>query len=209
MKVVFLGPPGAGKGTQAELICEKYKLAHISTGDILRAEIRSGSDLGAQAQSFIDSGALVPDTLIVEIVKRRLLQADCVEGFLLDGFPRTVPQADALDEFIQLDCCVDIDVPLDKLANRLTSRRVCKQCGATLSVFTLESPDAPCPKCGGALIQRDDDKLETVTNRLKVYQAQTAPLIDYYKAKGLLVSIDGDRSVDDVFTDICSAMERL
>ena len=209
MKVVFLGPPGAGKGTQAERICEKYAIPHISTGDILRAEIKSASELGTQVQSFIDGGQLVPDTLIVEIVKRRLLSPDCINGYLLDGFPRTVFQADALSEFAPLDGVVNIDVPLDKLANRLTSRRVCTKCGATLNVAQLDGPDAKCTKCGGELMQRDDDKLETVTKRLEVYTAQTAPLIEYYEKKGLLLTIDGNRAIDTVFADIVNALEGM
>lgn len=208
MKLIFLGPPGAGKGTQAERVCKKYSLAHISTGEILRSELRAKSELGQQAQSFIDKGALVPDTLIVEIVKHRLHQSDCLEGFLLDGFPRTLPQADALKEIVSLDAVINIDVPLDKLASRITGRRMCAQCGSTYHVSSLCAPDASC-KCGHELYQRDDDKLETVMNRLKVYEAQTKPLIEYYEKAGLLIDIDGDRDIEIVFADICTALSRL
>ena len=208
MKIVFLGPPGAGKGTQAERVCANYKIAHISTGDILRAERKNKTPLGVQAQEYIDKGALVPDELIVEIVKKRVQEADCANGFLLDGFPRTIFQADALAGFVTLDAVVNIDVDLDRLASRITGRRVCRECGATYHVSTLSGEDAACAKCNGTLYQRDDDKIETVMNRLKVYEAQTKPLIEYYEAKGCLVTVDGSQSIDEVTAAIYAALEQ-
>lgn len=204
MKVIFLGPPGAGKGTQAVRISGKYSLPHISTGDILRAELKAKTPLGIAAQAVLDKGELVSDDLIIEIVKNRLKKPDCAKGFLFDGFPRTLAQADALDGIQKIDCVINIDVPLDNLAARITGRRVCKSCGSSYHTSTYQSDLC---KCNEALCQRDDDKLETVTNRLKVYKAQTEPLINFYEAKGLLVNIDGNRAIDDVFSDICAAME--
>ncbi len=209
MKIVFLGPPGAGKGTQAERICEKFHLAHISTGDILRANIKNGTELGKAAKSYIDRGELVPDSVIIDIVKDRVAQPDCAQGFLLDGFPRTVAQADALAGFVQLDAVVNLEVPFDKLTARITSRRVCRACGATMSVDALPSPDAPCPKCGGEMYQRADDTVETITNRLNVYSAQTSPLVEYYTKNGLIKNVNGDQSIDDVTKDVCALLEQL
>ena len=209
MKIVFLGPPGAGKGTQAEFICKNYDIAHISTGDILRANIKSGTELGKQAKAYIDKGALVPDSLIIDIVADRINQPDCEKGFLLDGFPRTVAQADALSKLVQLDAVLDLEVPFDKLTARITGRRVCRACGATYHINSLSSPDAPCEKCGGELYQRADDTEETIVNRLNVYTAQTQPLIDYYTEKGLIRAIDGDASVEQVQKAVSEILETL
>lgn len=208
MKIVFLGPPGAGKGTQAERICGRFSLAHISTGDMLRAAMKAGTELGKQAKSFIEQGALVPDSLIIDLVKERVAQPDCAQGYLLDGFPRTVPQADALSAFVDLDAVINLDVPSDRLAARITGRRVCRSCGATYHISTLASPDGGCVKCGGELYQRDDDKLETIMNRLKVYEAQTKPLVDYYTEKGKLITVDGDQDIDAVTAALCAALEQ-
>lgn len=208
MKLIFLGPPGAGKGTQAVRVCKEYSLVHISTGEILRSELRAKSELGKQAQSYIDRGELVPDMLIVEIMKHRLHQSDCIGGFCLDGFPRTLPQADALKEIVTLDAVINIDVPLEKLAFRISGRRQCAHCGATHHITSLCSPDAPC-NCGHELYQREDDKLETVMTRVKVYEAQTKPLIEYYEKVGVLINIDGNRDIDVIFADICTALNRL
>ena len=206
MKIIFLGPPGAGKGTQAERICTKYDIAHISTGDILRKELKEKTELGRQAQSYIDQGKLVPDEVIINIVEQRLLQDDCENGYLLDGFPRTLPQAEAIDPRIDLDCAISLEVPFEKLMDRICGRRVCKDCGATYHVLVIKDADK-CAKCGGALYQRNDDKPETVENRLKVYTEQTQPLIDFYSAKGILKTVDGDRDVDAVFADIVKILE--
>lgn len=208
MKIVFLGPPGVGKGTQAERICERFELAHVSTGDILRANIKSGTELGKLAKSYIDKGELVPDSVIIDIVKDRLAQPDCVKGCLLDGFPRTVAQAEALDAFTKIDVVIDMAAPMDLLIRRITGRRVCRSCGATFHISRL-TPDAVCDKCGGELYQRADDKLETIENRLNVYTAQTKPLIEYYAAKGLLKSIDGELDIDVVTEQICAILEQL
>lgn len=207
MKLIFLGPPGAGKGTQAERICEKFGIAHISTGDILRAELKQKTELGKQAQSYIDQGKLVPDEVIINIVEARIKQDDCLKGYLLDGFPRTLPQAEAIDGRIDLDCVISLEVPFEKLMDRICGRRVCKDCGATYHVSVI-GESAECKKCGGALYQRNDDKPETVDNRLKVYSEQTQPLIDFYAAKGILKTVDGDQPVDTVFRDIVKILEQ-
>ena len=209
MKVVFLGPPGVGKGTQAERICEKFGLAHISTGDILRANIKNGTELGKAAKSYIDKGALVPDSVIIDIVKDRVAQPDCVKGCLLDGFPRTVAQAEALDQFCKLDAVINLTAPTELLIERITGRRVCRACGATYHISRLAGEGVPCEKCGGELYQRADDKLETIANRLNVYTAQTQPLVDYYAAKGLLKTIPGEQDIDVVSDQICAILEQL
>lgn len=207
MKLIFLGPPGAGKGTQAERICEKFGIAHISTGDILRAELKQKTELGKQAQSYIDQGKLVPDEVIINIVEARIKQDDCLKGYLLDGFPRTLPQAEAIDGRIDLDCVISLEVPFEKLMDRICGRRVCKDCGATYHVSVI-GESTECKKCGGALYQRNDDKPETVDNRLKVYSEQTQPLIDFYAAKGILKTVNGDQPVDTVFKDIVKILEQ-
>ena len=214
MKIILMGPPGAGKGTQAEKLVELYQIPHISTGDMFRKAQKDGTELGLKAKSYMDQGQLVPDEVTVGIVKERLAEVDCKEGFLLDGFPRTVQQADALDTILAeldmaLDCVVNIEVDKAFLVDRLTGRRVCRTCGATYHIANkAPKVEGVCDKCGGELYQRGDDTIETVSNRLDVYAAQTAPLIDYYKSKGIMSSIDGSKSMEDVLADIRSALEK-
>lgn len=208
MKIIFLGPPGAGKGTQAERICEKFGIAHISTGDILRKELKEKTELGQQAQSYIDQGKLVPDEVIINIVEQRLKQDDCKKGFLLDGFPRTLPQAEAIDGRIDIDCAINLDAPEKLLIERICGRRVCRDCGATYHVSRIKEGDS-CVKCGGELYQRNDDKPETVENRLKVYAEQTQPLIDYYDAKGILKTVDSSRDLHVVNAEIVKILEKF
>ena len=205
MKLILLGAPGAGKGTQATLVKEKYNIPHISTGDILRANIREGTPLGIKAKAIIDAGNLVPDDVVIDIVKDRLEKDDCKNGWLLDGFPRTVAQADGLSEFAECDAAVDVSVPFDILSDRISGRRMCS-CGESYHVSTLGGKDT-CAKCGGKLYQRADDNEQTVKNRLEAYKKQTAPLIDYYKKAGKLVTVDGNRSVKEVFESIVTALE--
>lgn len=212
MKIILMGPPGAGKGTQAEKLVELYQIPHISTGDMFRKAQKEGTELGLKAKSYMDQGQLVPDEVTVGIVKERLAEDDCKGGFLLDGFPRTVQQADALDGILaELDLALDrvVNIEVDKafLVDRLTGRRVCRACGATFHV-TNKAPkvEGICDKCGGELYQRNDDKVETVSNRLDVYAAQTAPLIEYYQSKGIMSSIDGSKSMEDVLADIRTAL---
>ena len=204
MNVIFLGPPGAGKGTQAVRVCERLGIPQISTGDILRRAMREQTPTGLAAKSYIDKGLLVPDSVVIDIVRERLAQEDCAGGYLLDGFPRTVPQAEALAQFAHIDAVIDIDVSDEKLIERLSGRRVCPACGGTYHISHLKGDT--CEKCGGKLIQRDDDKAETVLSRLSVYHAQTAPLIDYYDARGLLRKVDGSAPMDDCFSAILSAL---
>lgn len=206
MKIVFLGPPGAGKGTQAVRVSEKFGLPQISTGAMLRETMAKGTELGRAAKGFIDSGALVPDDVVVGIVRERLAEPDCAAGFLLDGFPRTVPQAEALDGFASLDLAVNVNSNEDVIVARIAGRRMCRACGEALHVKTLGGA-AACPKCGGELYQRTDDNEATVRNRMKVYREQTQPLIDYYARRGILVDIDGDRDIDEVFRDVVDAIE--
>ena len=205
MNIIFLGPPGAGKGTQAQRICDALKIPQISTGDILRRAIKEGTETGIKAKSFIDAGKLVPDEVIIDIVKERLAKDDCKNGYILDGFPRTVPQAEALSTFASIDSVIELAVDDQVLVNRLSGRRVCVKCGATYHVSMLNGKNT-CDKCGENLIQRDDDKAETVLNRLEVYHAQTAPLINYYGQKGLLKTIPGDQGIDGIFTAIMNAL---
>lgn len=205
MKMIFLGPPGAGKGTQAERICELHKMAHISTGDMLRAQIRSGSELGKAAQGYMDRGELVPDEVLIGMVKARVQEPDCQNGYLLDGFPRTIAQADALATFEDIDMVVNIDVPFERLVDRISGRRMCPDCGAAYHISAYAEPT--CAKCGATLYQRDDDKAETVLNRLKVYQEKTQPLIDYYEDKGKLKNVNGDQAIDAVLAEIGKLME--
>ena len=203
MNVIFLGPPGAGKGTQAVRVCERLGIPQISTGDILRRAIKEGTPTGLAAKAYIDRGDLVPDSVVIDIVRERLAQSDCKSGYLLDGFPRTVAQAEALASFAKIDKVVDIDVDDQVLVDRLSGRRVCLTCGGTYHTSQLNG-STKCERCGAELIQRDDDKPETVLSRLKVYHAQTAPLIDFYKERGLLATVDGSLSMDDCFAAILS-----
>ena len=206
MKLIFLGPPGAGKGTQAERIAAAQKIAHISTGDMLRAEMREGTELGLAAKAIIERGELVPDDVIIGMVKNRIQQPDCAGGFLFDGFPRTVAQADALSALCEIDCVINIDVPFERLVARISGRRMCPDCGAAYHVSSYA--DTSCAKCGGKLYQRDDDKEETVQNRLRVYEAQTQPLIDYYASRDMLSTVNGDQAIDVVAQEIVEAIER-
>ncbi len=215
MNIVLLGAPGAGKGTQAARMVEEFSLPHISTGDIFRKAVADGTPLGLEAKRYMDAGELVPDEVTIGIVKERLTQPDCEAGFILDGFPRTVPQADALGAALAsmgraLDAVVLVDVPSSALVARLTSRRQCRACGRIYNVMG-DMPDAEgvCDSCGGEVYQRADDSVETVTNRLTVYEANTRPLIEYYRDKGLLRAVDGDRDVDDVYADIASLLRSI
>ena len=198
MNIIFLGPPGAGKGTQAQRICDALNIPQISTGDMLRRAMKEGTETGLKAKSYIDAGKLVPDEVIIDLVKERLAMEDCQNGYILDGFPRTVPQAEALDTFARIDSVIELAVDDQVLVNRLSGRRVCLKCGATYHVSMLGEKTA-CEKCGEPLIQRDDDKAETVLNRLEVYHAQTAPLIGYYEGRGLLHKVEGDQAIDGIF----------
>lgn len=212
MRLVLLGPPGAGKGTQASAIIEKYNIPHISTGDILRSNIKEGTDLGKKAKAYMDKGQLVPDELVVSIVKDRLLEDDCKNGFLLDGFPRTVNQAEALDEELanmklKLDHVINIEVESSELIKRAIGRRICKECGATYHIeFNPPKEEGKCDICDGELYQRDDDTEETVSRRIDVYLKETSPLIDYYTKKGIIFSVDGKQSIEGVFEDIVKSL---
>lgn len=212
MRLVLLGPPGAGKGTQAASLVENYHIVHISTGDLLRAAVKEGTPLGVEAKGYMESGQLVPDSLILGLMEERIRKEDCQEGFLLDGFPRTPPQADALAEMLaklgqKLDAVINIEVPLEKLMARLTGRRVCKSCGATYhTIFNPSAKGDVCEKCGGDLYQRADDTEATVKSRLDVYQEQTAPLIDYYTKAALIKNINGDQDINRVLEDIAIAL---
>ena len=212
LRTILLGAPGAGKGTQAAKIVEKYGIPHISTGDIFRDNIKRQTELGMKAQEYMNKGELVPDDLTCEIATTRLLEDDCANGFLLDGFPRTVYQAQKLEEFLQahglkLDNVIDVEVDQEGLIARLTGRRVCKNCGATFHVINIPpKEEGICDNCGNNLIQRDDDKEETARNRLSVYADQTMPLIEFYKDMGILVEIDGDGDPEKVFVDIVNAI---
>ena len=205
MNVIFLGPPGAGKGTQAVRVCERLGIPQISTGDILRRAMKEGTPTGLAAKSYIDKGLLVPDEVVIAIVRERLAMEDCQKGYILDGFPRTVPQAEALAQFARIDAVIDIEVSDEKLTERLSGRRVCLNCGGTYHVSTLGGKTT-CEKCGNELIQRNDDKAETVLSRLSVYHAQTAPLIDYYAKLGLNRTIDGAQPMEACFEAILCAL---
>ena len=212
LRTILLGPPGAGKGTQAVKIVEKYGIPHISTGDIFRENIKKGTELGKKAQEYMNKGELAPDDLVIAIATARLLEDDCKNGFLLDGFPRTVYQAEKLDEFLEahnskIDKVVDISVGKEELMIRLTGRRVCKKCGASYHIVNIPpKKEGVCDICGGPLIQRDDDNAETAANRIEVYEEQTRPLVDYYKKAGNLVLIDGTTGLENVFADIVRAL---
>ena len=208
MKLVLLGPPGAGKGTQAANIVAKYNMPHISTGDIFRKNLKEGTKLGLKAKEYMDKGELVPDSLVVEIVIDRLSEDDAVNGYLLDGFPRTIFQAEALNEYLSsnnenLDYVFNVKVDPEVLIERAVGRRICKNCGTTYHVkFNPTKVEGICNECGGVLYQRSDDNEETVSNRIKVYMDETSPLIDYYDKKKLLVNIDGQKEISQVFTEV-------
>ncbi len=214
MKIVMLGAPGAGKGTQAKMIASKYEIPHISTGDIFRANLKNGTELGKKAKVYMDQGLLVPDELTVDLVMDRLAQEDCKKGYILDGFPRTIPQAEALDAALtrigeKLDYAVDVDVPDENIVTRMSGRRACTGCGATYHVvFNPSKKGDICETCGEPLVLREDDKPETVQKRLDVYHDQTQPLIEYYTKQGILKRVDGTMDMNDVFaaiTDILGA----
>ncbi|AVQ97672.1 adenylate kinase [Oceanobacillus sp. M65] len=214
MNLILMGLPGAGKGTQAEKINEKYNIPHISTGDMFRLAIKEGTDLGKKAKEYMDQGELVPDEVTIGIVKERLSKADCKEGFLLDGFPRTIAQAEALQDLLSdlnqsIDYVLHVDVPKEKLVERLTGRRICPTCGATYHVlYNPPKVEGICDKDGSKLIQREDDQAETVKNRLAVNIKQTQPLLDFYEDKGYLVSVNGDQDIDQVFEDIQNKIDK-
>lgn len=206
MKLIFLGPPGAGKGTQATGVSAKLCVPHISTGDMFRAAIKNETPTGIEAKKYMDQGKLVPDSVVIDMVRERLAMKDAEGGYLLDGFPRTVEQAEALDAIASPDYVVNISVPDDKLLSRLTGRRVCGKCQGTFHVSKL-ADSGVCPVCGGALIHREDDKPATISERLRVYHDQTAPLIGYYSANKKLVTVDGDRRPEDVLKAILASLE--
>ncbi len=214
MRIIMLGAPGAGKGTQASRISERYGIPQISTGDILRSAVREGTELGKKAKEYMDRGELVPDEIVIGIVRERIVQDDRKKGFILDGFPRTVVQAEALDRMLEelglsIDYVINIDVPEEEIVKRLTGRRTCRNCQAMYHViFNPPKKDNVCDKCGGELYQRDDDKEETIRARLEVYKRQTAPLIDYYSRKGKLVNIDGTKGIDEIFEEIVKVLEK-
>lgn len=209
MNLILLGAPGAGKGTQAEKICEKFNIPAVSTGNIIREALKNGTDMGLKAKSYIDAGKLVPDDVVIGIIKERLAEDDCANGFILDGFPRTIPQAEALDSMgIIIDKVVDIEVPDEKITARLSGRRVCLKCGATYHLeYKKPSKEGVCDVCGDELVQRKDDKPETVLDRLNVYHEQTEPLKDYYLKTGKLVIVEGQEEVKDTTALVFKALE--
>ena len=212
MKIIMLGAPGAGKGTQAKMIADKYQIPHISTGDIFRANIKNGTELGKEAKKYMDQGLLVPDELTVKILLDRVAQPDCANGYVLDGFPRTIPQAEVLDKALtelndKIDYAINVDVPDENIVKRMSGRRACVACGATYHIEHIPpKKEGVCDKCGEPLILRDDDKPETVLNRLKVYHDQTQHLIDFYTGKGVLKSVDGTVDMQDVFASIVAIL---
>lgn len=212
MKIIMLGAPGAGKGTQAKKIAEKCGIPHISTGDIFRANIKNGTELGKKAKTYMDQGLLVPDELVCDLVVDRIQQGDCKKGYILDGFPRTIPQAESLDKALQaigekMDYAIDVEVPDENIVKRMGGRRACVGCGATYHlVYAPTKKEGICDVCGGELILRDDDKPETVQKRLGVYHEQTQPLIDYYKNQGILREVDGSVDMEDVFKEILNIL---
>lgn len=212
MKIIMLGAPGAGKGTQAKKIAAKYEIPHISTGDIFRANIKGGTELGMKAKTFMDQGMLVPDEITIGMLMDRIHEDDCANGYVLDGFPRTIPQAESLTKALgaageAIDFAVNVDVPDDNIVSRMGGRRACVSCGATYHVqFNAPKQEGICDSCGEKLILRDDDKPETVQKRLNVYHEQTQPLIDYYKKAGVLKEVDGTKNMEEVFKDIVSIL---
>jgi len=213
MKLILLGPPGAGKGTQAKMLTEQFSIPQISTGDILRAAVKAGTAMGLKAKEYMDAGGLVPDEVVVGIVRDRLQEADCVNGFILDGFPRTVPQADALQVSLsemhkELDRVISLDVDAEALVERLTGRRTCKECGRGYHIaFDPPREEGKCDVCGGTLFQRDDDQEETIRKRLQVYADQTSPLIDYYREAGVLLELDGMQPISQVQEKMLSLLQ--
>lgn len=212
MKIIMLGAPGAGKGTQAKRIAEKYGVPHVSTGDIFRANIKNGTQLGMEAKKYMDQGRLVPDELTVRILLDRVAQDDCKNGYVLDGFPRTIPQAEVLDEALtklgdKIDYAIDVNVPDENIIRRMSGRRACLTCGATYHIEHIPpKQEGICDKCGSELVLRDDDKPETVKNRLAVYHEQTQPLIDFYEKKGVLKTVDGTLPMEEVFAAITAIL---
>jgi len=212
MNIILLGPPGAGKGTQAKMLIDKYRMPQISTGDILRAAVKEGTPLGKEAKSFMDKGQLVPDSVVIGIVEERIQQPDCQRGYMLDGFPRTVPQAEALDEMLRkrkskIDHVVSVEVARDELVKRLTGRRTCRECGEGFHIHSKPPKKAgKCDKCGAELYQRDDDNEKTVTARLQVYENQTFPLIEYYKKQGKVKPVDGLGEMKTIFERITKVL---
>lgn len=212
VRLVLLGAPGAGKGTQAKKLIEKYNTPQISTGDLLRAAVGEGTDLGIEAKGYMDKGELVPDSVVLGMVEERLQQDDCKDGYILDGFPRNTAQAEALDAMLDklgmpLDAALSVDVPIDDLMKRLTGRRTCKECGQMYNVhFSAPATEGACDKCSGELYQRDDDQEETISKRLEVYEEQTAPLIDYYSGKGILKSVRGTGDIEEIFANVQSTL---
>lgn len=212
MKIIMLGAPGAGKGTQAKKIAEKYSIPHISTGDIFRANIKGGTELGMKAKSYMDQGQLVPDEVTIGMLLDRISEADCANGYVLDGFPRTIPQAESLTAALEqrsekIDYAVNVDVPDENIVTRMSGRRACLACGATYHiVYSAPKTEGVCDTCGEKLVIREDDKPETVQKRLTVYHDQTQPLIDYYQNAGILVTVDGTKNLNDVFADITAIL---
>ena len=213
MKIIMLGAPGAGKGTQAKMLADKYKIPHVSTGDIFRANIKNGTELGTKAKVYMDQGMLVPDELTCDLVVDRIKQDDCKDGYILDGFPRTIPQAECLDKALdalndKIDFAVNVEVPDENIIRRMSGRRACLSCGRTYHiVYNPPKEEGICDECKKELDLRDDDKPETVEKRLKVYHEQTQPLIDYYRNKGVLAEVDGTRDMQEVFTAITDVLE--
>ena len=209
MKIILLGAPGAGKGTQAEVICNRYNIPAISTGNIIREALKTGTQMGLKAKSYMESGALVPDEVVIGIIKERIVKDDCKDGFILDGFPRTIPQAEALDKMgIVIDKVIDIEVPDEKIINRMSGRRVCEKCGASYHLeYKKPKVEGICDACSGTLIQRKDDHPDTVKSRLDVYHSETEPLKDYYEKQGKLTVVEGQEEIEDTTRLLIEALE--
>ena len=209
MNIILLGAPGAGKGTQAAVLAEHYNIPTISTGNIIREALRNGTEMGQKAKSFMDAGQLVPDEVVIGIVKERLAEDDCKDGFILDGFPRTIPQAEALDKMgINIEYVVDIEVSDERIINRLSGRRVCEECGRPYHLVNLKpKKEGVCDACGGTLVQRKDDHIDTIKNRLEIYHKETEPLVEYYKNQGKLQTVHGSDSVEDTMADMMKIFE--
>lgn len=208
MNLIFLGAPGAGKGTHAEILSKDLNIPAISTGNIIRDALKSGTEMGRKAKAYAEAGKLVPDDIVIGIIRERLAKGDCGKGFILDGFPRTIPQAEALDKMVKIDRVIDIEVTEDLVLSRLSGRRVCNKCGASYNIRTKKpKAEGICDVCGSALVQREDDRPETVKARLRVYHEQTEPLVDYYRAKGLLSVVNGSNNIPQTERDILNAVE--